>query len=190
MIQKKTVAWLESLKERSHNMEFGLITNGNVSLEMIPTVEHIFDDVWVSMVGFQPETYRKIMGMDINRTMAFVETLVKNRRVLLTPKFLVTPLNLHEANLFLEWIARITPHQCAFQDAESMSYINLNTRDVFWQKIISRTGADVRKFIVTQKEALSASGTVIKIDTRCRNIYGITDEIIRESDGVVVWMKS
>lgn len=148
LIQKKTLAWLETEKERKPDLKIDLVTNGNVSSDIIPYVESVFNTVTVSMVGFQPETYRKIMGMEINKTMAFVQELVRNRRVLLTAKFLITPLNLHEANLFLEWVAMIGPHKCAFQDSDTKHYINLHTRDAYWRKVVSRTGEDVRKVII------------------------------------------
>lgn len=65
LIQKKTMAWLETIKNKSPETSIGLVTNGNVSLAIVPAVESIFDSVAISMVGFQPETYNRIMGMDV-----------------------------------------------------------------------------------------------------------------------------
>lgn len=60
-------------------MRISLVTNGNIDEEKIPRIAGLFGRITVSFVGFQPETYYKIMGLDINKTFNFVEKLLQTK---------------------------------------------------------------------------------------------------------------
>lgn len=173
LIQKKTMAWLATIKNKSPETLIGLITNGNVSLTIVPAVESIFDSVAISMVGFQPETYNRIMGMDVQKTKCFVEALVRKKQVETIVKYLTTPSNIHEANAFLEWAISIYPNKCLFQDSHIYNYIVMKTTDNYWQKIFSRTGYKIRDLIEINAPDIEKHGLQIMFDTNCRNLFGL-----------------
>jgi pyruvate-formate lyase-activating enzyme len=77
LVQKKTMDWLENVKKKYPDMLIGLVTNGNVGLNVIEKVEQLFNYIWISFVGFQAETYRKIMGLELPITVKFAEEIVR-----------------------------------------------------------------------------------------------------------------
>lgn len=108
LIQKMAIELLIEIKKMYPNIELELVTNGNADESMVETVRRLFDKVTISIVGFQSETYRKIMMIDINKTMRVAEELLNNNNhIYICLKYLVSPLNAHESNLFLNWAIRI-----------------------------------------------------------------------------------
>lgn len=191
LIQKRSLEWIADLKRRWGDISLGIVTNGNVDIAMADKVAELFDRVVVSVVGFSPDTYRKITGMDIARTVAFVGALLKTSRPEVTLKYLVTPLSLHETNLFLEWAIGLAPHRIRISDSLVAQYIEMRTFDDFWQKIMDRTGEEVRKVLLGMRDRLIAQRTVVGFDTALRKMFGIDDEFVRGNglDGIVVWDK-
>ena len=185
LIQKKTIAWLYEMKERQPDVEIGLITNGNVSLDSVTTTEDLFNDVLISFAGFQPETYARIMGMDVTRAILFSEELVRRNKVKVTLKYLATPLNVHETSGFLEWGIGVSPEECLVQDASLLRYINRGVRDRFWDKIFDRTGIEIRRVIDGNCEALRSARMKIRFDTHCLQIYGIDDDYLEANSDIV-----
>jgi hypothetical protein len=185
LIQKKTIAWLYDIKERLPHLEIGLITNGNVPLDSIFTVEDLFNDVWISFVGFQPETYARIMGMDVTKAILFSEELVRRNKVQVTLKYLTTPLNVHETSVFLKWGIGVLPKQCAVQDASLLAYINRNTSDNFWDKLFDRTGIEIKRVIDSNRERLRSAHMKIIFENRCLQIYGIDDHYLEKNSDIV-----
>ncbi|OVE74418.1 hypothetical protein BVX94_00405, partial [bacterium B17] len=107
LVQKKSLGWVRLIKEKHPSIKLSIVTNGNVGLEMVDVVEHLFSEVFVSVVGFQSETYKAVMGLNIEKTKTFVEKLLANNNIEVIPKFLITPINIHEVSLFLKWIIEL-----------------------------------------------------------------------------------
>lgn len=178
LIQKKTLKWLYGVRERYPSLKISLVTNGCVSLDLIETVEDLFEVVTVSMVGFEPETYRKIMGLDMHKTIAFAEKLARRNRIRVWLKYLVTPLNLHETNLFLKWAIEEAPERISVCDANTATYIK-ETEDRFWQKIIERTSSDIKSELVLNGPKMKGTGTIVGFDFLTRKMFGIDEEFVK-----------
>jgi len=189
LIQKKTIEWIADLKARHPALKISLVTNGNVDLNMIEKVREIFDSVTVSIVGFEPETYRKIMGMELAKTRAFAEALVRTTEVEVTLKYLTTPINIHETSVFLEWALGLAPGSVVIEDAGSLNYIIPDTSDRYWDKIVERTLRDVESVLARNKDSMLQRATKVALDAEARKLFAIDDGWISSNglQGIVTW---
>lgn len=178
LIQKQTIEWLRRLKKDRPGMNFELVTNGNVGLELVETVEGIFGCVSISIVGFEPETYRKVMGLELARTIAFAEKLVEGKRIKVILKYLITPINLHESGLFLKWALRVMPDEIFLADANTRMYVK-ETEDGYWEKIIQRTASEVKGELVRAKGEVGE--TKVFFEVLSGTLLSIDEEFIKEN---------
>jgi MoaA/NifB/PqqE/SkfB family radical SAM enzyme len=153
LVQPDSLNWLEDIKKSFPLMDIAMVTNGN-HLIMADYVCNVINRITVSFVGFQSETYRAIMGMDIEKTKKFCEHVIKSGKTRVFLKYLITPNNLHELPLFLEWAICLAPEVIYFADANTKSYIKENTPDRYWDKIIKRTVKEVTKVLLTNRAFL------------------------------------
>ena len=132
-----------------------IVSNGCVGTGLIETFEGLFNFSIFSFVGFQPVTYKRIMGLDLNRTRRFVEELIRRKKVEVEIKFLCAPNNIHEVPLLLEWGFEKLPNSILLMEMGGFnSYINRNTWDSYWDKIFKRTGNEIRELLVRSKDSL------------------------------------
>ncbi|MBN1232780.1 MAG: radical SAM protein [Candidatus Coatesbacteria bacterium] len=189
-IQKKTVKWLEEIRKLFPSMEIGLLTNGNHDMSYVDKTEELFNDVWISFVGYQSETYKKTMGLEIERSKLFAMELIKRRRIHVTLKFLTTASNIHEANLFLKWGIEVSPQRISFQDSDLKAYINNKVSDNYWKKIFHRTADSFKSEIRENSSLIAARDIKIFIDSSCREILEIDDEFLDEFKDFMEWFKN
>lgn len=180
LIQKATMSWLSQLKSTYPAMQIALVTNGNASIDKISQVEEVFDELNVSFVGFQPATYYRIMGLDISKTFSFVEGLIQRGKVVVNPKFLVTPLNIHEAPLFLQWAVQQQVSLIWFMDAATDLYIKHDTWDNFWDKIIARTAKAIQSVLINGQQELKSRNAKVYFDKNTAAYYGINSDFIMQ----------
>lgn len=179
LIQPRTMEWLEGLKSSKPHLKLALVTNGNVPVKMVERVEKIFSRVTVSFVGVQRETYKKIMGMEVEKSMEFAETLVGRKHLPVYLKYLITPSNVHESNLFFRWAIPLAPEMIQLVDSGIDSYIRFDTHDQYWTKILARTGRTLRDELTFHSEQLAASlVTKILIDNISLQRFEITDSFL------------
>lgn len=190
LIQKKSLEFIESLRKKHlKNTLFHLITNGNVDTVSVKQVEMLFNSVTISIVGFQKETYKKIMGLDIDKTISFAEALIKRDVVEVSLKYLITPSNIHETNLFLNWALKQAP-STSIQIVEIGlydNYINTKTSDEYWNKILDRTTKDIHFELANADIAkLRENGTKIIVTNMGK--YQITRKFINDNglQGLVI----
>jgi MoaA/NifB/PqqE/SkfB family radical SAM enzyme len=176
LIQKKSLTWLSEVKEKHPNINISLVTNGNVDLDMLETVERLFHSVFISIVGFQPETYERIMGMHLEKTVRFAEELAKRNTITLNLKYLITPLNVHEVNVFLEWAIEVNPASVLFFDASTFQYINPDAPFGFWDKIFERTGQKIREVLLTHRERLLHQDMTISFTNECLQVLKFNED--------------
>ncbi|OHD15973.1 MAG: hypothetical protein A2086_11115 [Spirochaetes bacterium GWD1_27_9] len=170
LVQKKSLEWIEYVK-KNYNINFTIVTNASVNIDILEKVESLFSLIKVSFVGFQPETYKRIMGLDFNKTLNFVEELNRRKIVRLSLKYLVTPLNIHEANLFLDWAINIKPNDLIFFESSSMEYINFITSDNYWDKICERTGNEIKKILLKNKDIIKENSLKIMFSNDILRLY-------------------
>ncbi len=168
LIQPRTLAMLDEIKRGRPDIEIALITNGSVDTGMVDTVERLFSSVYVSIVGFQPETYRSIMGMPFERMATFVDELRQRKAIDLTLKFLLTPSNLHELPLFLEWAIGKRPARVLVDDAGMADYANQRAPYDYWVKIVGRTLSHAEAVLKSHYPLLSQTGMKIFFTTPAR----------------------
>jgi Radical SAM superfamily len=181
LIQKKTLEWLFRVRRNFPSITLTLTTNGNADLSMIETVRALFDKLYISIVGFQPETYQRIMGLDVAKTIAFVEQLHDTTGVRIQLKYMSTPINIHEAPLYFDWAIGLKRAEITFADTSVSSYVRYGTFDDYWNKIFARTELELKRKICAQRELLEHDRRKIFFDAGMRSHFRITPEWIREN---------
>lgn len=153
LVQPKSIEWIEELKNDHPQIKLSLVTNGN-NLNAYDVAEKLFNRFTISIVGFQPETYKCIMGLDINKTIEFSERMIKaGKEVYL--KYLLTPNNFHELPLFLDWAMKNNPAKISVADVYIPSYIEINAPYDYWKKLVERTRKRVAEVIRDNKDCKS-----------------------------------
>ena len=190
LIQKKSLDWLVSLKNKYPDMKFEIITNGNVDIDMVPLVSNLFHSATISIVGFQAETYKKIMGLDFAKTERFIKELKKYEKTRLCLKYLITPINIHESNLFLNWAIGLSPNKIFIGDCDINQYIR-STGDNYWNKIAERTFRDIQETLFQNKDKLISENIKISFDSNVRQIFKINDDFLNnpELNKFIFWHK-
>jgi hypothetical protein len=182
LIQKKTIEWLKEIKRLNQDIKLTLATNGNVDTDMVPIVSNLFSEVYMSIVGFQPGTYKRVMGLDIKKTKRFIEGLISTNTVKLQLKFMSTPITLHEAGSFFSWAVNLERVEISFADTSVRMYLNFKTFDNYWDKILLRTAEDLKRRILESKPILISGKRNIYFDTGMRDLFDITPAWIHENN--------
>ncbi|MBF0537005.1 MAG: hypothetical protein HQL03_01995 [Nitrospirae bacterium] len=184
--QKRSMEWVNEAYQRYPDVTFSLITNSNYDLDMVDTIDRLFKKVFVStIVGFQPETYRKITGLDLNKTLRFAQEIVDRKRskdTTIWPRstlaYLTTPIGFHEVNLFLRWAIALRPDKIHIYDSDLQQYINRNTSDDFWKKIFATTAKTFKTDLLALKPTLMEGNTVIWITKNNMDLLEIDAEFL------------
>ncbi|EQB39196.1 hypothetical protein M947_08565 [Sulfurimonas hongkongensis] len=150
LVQNETMNWISQVKQEMSKSNITLITNGN-NIKKVEYAKETFDNIQVSFVGFQNLTYKTLMGLDIKHTFNFCEQIFNSASSNLFIKYLLSPLNLHELPLFIEWSMGINPKGVIIHDSNTSGYINYKTGDDYWNKIIQRTREQIVKTIHNNK---------------------------------------
>ncbi len=182
LVQKDSLNWVAEIKRKHSDIKIFLVTNGNVDLDMVEQVEALFDRITVSVVGFQPETYKRIMGMNLDKMIKFVELLLKQKKIQVNLKYLITPINLHEANLFLQWAIELAPSLIFFEEADIINHIKYNAPYNFWDKIFERTGQEIRSLLISNKDKIFENNTSIKFSTMCLSFLDLNDAFFTQNN--------
>lgn len=182
LVQPESLQWIREIKSILPKCKLEIVTNGNISESSYDIVEKLFDLVIVSIVGFQPETYRKIMGLGLEKTKRFASKMAARRATRLYVKYLVTPSNIHETDLFFEWAVDLKPDKIFISDSNTRGYINQHTKDHYWQKIIDRTRNKLIADIARSQEYLKASHTKIGLSPLASELFGIDESFIRTNN--------
>lgn len=181
LFQKRTMEWLKLVKREYPQMLFHLITNGCFAIDIITDIEFLFENIMISIVGFEDHTYKTIMGLDLATTMKFAEEIINRTRIKVSLKYLCTPLNLHQAGLFLDWAAKICPAEIQIVDSNLKSYLKFDTFDSYWEKIFNRTGIDLKNRLLKNKAILLKENTQIRICKNIKEMLDISDGFLTEN---------
>ena len=181
LIQKQTLSWLKNMKSLNPEISIHIVSNGSAGLGMIEIFEKIFDSSTFSFVGFQPMTYKRIMGLNFEKTIRFVEEIIKRGNIRVSIKLLCTPNNIHEIPLFLDWGFRNKPYSILLAEMANFEcYINRNTADNYWNKIIKRTGDEIKTLLIKSRDLLEENQLIIKISSFLRNEFSIDDTFVNK----------
>lgn len=177
LIQKKTMDWITGIRKEIPDLRISLVTNGNVPADMAEPVSKIFNRITISFPGFSPDTYQIVTGMHVMRAKQFAEK-ISECGVDIYLKYLITPVNIHESAAFLDWAATLHPRQIQFANSGIDSYINKDTKDYFWVKIVARTAENFRDNLKINKEKLESGSTRVVFFEDTLRMFGITQDFI------------
>ncbi|OGV55845.1 MAG: hypothetical protein A2017_07530 [Lentisphaerae bacterium GWF2_44_16] len=154
LFQDNTMEFLSKLRASLPRTAFCLVTNGCFKNRKTLDSLKIFNRIGVSLVGFQNETYKKIMGLDLDITKKFIEYVHNETDIKTLLKFLSTPSNIHEIPLFMEWAAGNPPNAVVFEDTGFWQYVNKNAPFSYWNKILFRTRNDFLRTVENNAETV------------------------------------
>jgi MoaA/NifB/PqqE/SkfB family radical SAM enzyme len=179
LVQPRTLRWLEGVRQRHPGMALSLATNGNVEIGKLDVVEKIFNDVFVSIVGFQPLTYKTIMGLEFDRMNRFVSELIRRGTTGVQLKFMLGPLNTHEASAFVDWAASLGPRSIAFGDTSTLNHLRLDAPFNFWEKILQRSSNDLQAALIRNMRRLQEVRTVVLFEPPAAELLRIREDWIK-----------
>jgi hypothetical protein len=159
-------------------MKFHIITNGCFSSNLLPLFNVLFETATCSIVGFSEMTYKTIMGLNFEKTKKFVEEVLDAGKCNISPKFLMTPLNIHEVGLFIDWAARINPSSIQIVDANIEEYVVRNTKIPYWSRIYNRCGKYIVDGLSKNKILLSNNKTTVFISPSITKNFNIDLSIL------------
>lgn len=155
LIQPKTLDWIENVKIKHPEISFDIVTNLCVGIDTIKRIEKIFDDMTISILGFTPNTYKNIMGLDFDTTIKNFNYLQNNTNIKLRPKYLTMPTNIYELPLFFEWALNQRSEKIYLHNIAEF-YAVCNIGESFWQKTLNTVEDDMKKLFDIYKEQIIA----------------------------------
>ena len=108
-----------------------------------------------------------------------MESLAKRKKIQLRLKYLTTPINIHEANLFLEWAIILSPELIFFEDANTPGHIQYNAPFDFWGKIFRRNGEEIKLVLLQNKNKLFDDNITVQFSKICIKILGLDENFTR-----------
>lgn len=183
LVQPKSIDWIQLIKKKHENIGFRLVTNGGAANQhALETIESLFKLVSISFVGYQSETYRTIMGLGITKTTEFAHKIANRGKVTLRLKFLVTPLNVHESALFFRWAVGVVPAVIVMHDSDISKYINYDTEDSYWFKIIDRSAKALQNAIKDSAKIINQKNIKMHIHDSVKKLYSIDSKFIDDNN--------
>ena len=173
LVQPLTIEWLANIKKQFADLKICIVTNGCVNSRMTGLCDILFEKMIISIVGFQDLTYKAIMGLQLESTKKFAAKIINSTNIVTTLKYLCTPLNIHEIKPFMEWAVSINPYEIQIVDADTINYINLNTKIPFWHQLIERSSHDFLNSLIEHKDQINSNQILISIDNSILNLFKI-----------------
>ncbi len=183
LIQPRSLDWARQLRREFPHTKLRVVTNGNLDTAMAADLGDLFDSFVISFVGFQPETYRAIMGLDIEKTLAFARELIGQHKSEVTLKFLITALNLHEVAHFVREALDLRPNKLLIAESGTPGYVVADTPDRFWSKIVDRSSRSVQRALCSAKATLDRYDMKVYFETAAANLLDL-DEAFLQSNGL------
>ena len=181
LIQPRSLDWAREIKSEFPRTKLRVVTNGNLEATMAPTLSGLFDSFVISFVGFQPETYRTIMGLDLGKTLAFAKALIEQRASEVTLKFLITPLGIHEVAQFIGEALQLQPNNILVAESGTRAYIVADTPDRFWGKIVDRSSRAVKRALCSAKDSLDRHDVKVHFETAAASLLDVHDAFLRSN---------
>ncbi len=162
LAQEQSMDFLRRYKKKRPNIKFILKTNGFSTDKSV--LGELFEEVTVSMNGFEQSSVSTIMGSKVNVEVikAFCEEAVKNCSFTQI-KFLLSPLCVNDFPAFLDWAIDIAPQEISVTKAmvydtgvdnsfSGSSFKGLN--NAYWNEILVRISAQARRVVAKKAPQL------------------------------------
>ena len=179
--RKNSMDWLRRLLVTNPFIRYvATVTHGCYPLELLELVGAVFQSVTVELYGFQASTCMHLAELDLETSLEFVESLMHGYTKIETiVRYMLTPENLHEAPMFLNWAIRLGPPGIHFGELDP-SLVNLATRDNYWLKTLRSVGAILRSRILNHAPALQTGGCRVVIPPNTARMFGIDETFVQE----------
>ena len=155
LIQKKSLEWLKMVKKNYPEISFDIVTNLCVKEEILKEAVQIFDDITVSILGFNSVSYKKIMGLNFDTTINNINYILSNTNIKLRPKFLMMPTNVYEIAPFLEWALSTECEKIYLHNIREFNSV-CNLSDEFWTNTFIQIEKDIKRILNNNKEELKS----------------------------------
>ena len=133
LVQPYSLSWLEMVKEKHPEISFDIVTNLCIGENILKKAIKIFNSMTVSILGFHPSTYNKIMGLNFETTIKNINYILDNTKIKLSPKYLAMPTNLYEIGEFLKWALTLNAEKIYLHNIREFKKC-CTLEDTFWQK--------------------------------------------------------
>lgn len=181
-IQKDTIDFLLGLKQKITGLTVAIVSNGNFPVSQSAEFINLFDQAGFSFMGFQPDTYKCIMGLERQKTLDFINSVKDAYKGKLRFAFITLPSTIHEICSFLEYTLEMEAANVLISDGAPFQYINpVNTWDSYWIKLMERSGAALRKLLTEKKQEFRQIHTRIEILGNVKTIYGLNYRFVEEN---------
>lgn len=117
LIQDDAMSFIRKYRSINPNTWIHLKTNGHAGAYEAAFVEEVCDSIMVSFNGFSSTSYKTIMGIDLDKTKSFCESIKSGGKTNLGVKLLNSPITVAETPEFLEWALSLKPKCIAIQNA-------------------------------------------------------------------------
>jgi len=182
LVQKKSLQFLERLKNKFPSTKFSVVTNGSVPEQMRARALEIFDHFTVSIYAFQEETYARLCEVSLASVLETCARIAETPKKSLFVKYLSTPISIHEVGLYLTWASALAPRNIQVVNGGIDGYVK-PTEDNYWKKIFHRTAIEVKKSLVSlNRGRLRARPTTISFDKFHSDAFQITPEFLERYD--------
>ncbi len=151
LVQPATLNWIESVKNKYPEILFDIVTNLCVGEEIIKRVSKIFSEITVSFLGFTPNTYNSVMGLDYDVTIKNFDYLLNNTSIKMRPKYLAMPTNVYDLPLFFEWALNKNVDKIYLHNTREFAKC-CHINDIFWQKTFAQIEKEIKKILEKNKE--------------------------------------
>lgn len=180
-VQEDAVQFLEDLKRKVPDLCINIITNGCFSVDKAQRFASLFSftNTWISFMGAQRETYERVMGLDMDKTLAFIrELIVLGKKPGLS--FAVIPITMHEVTAFFEMAIELGVTKVRLNDGYWRQYTTI-TEDHFWDKIAQRSAKKFQKYLIRERTRLLELNFKIYMHTGLIDTYEIDPAFLKEN---------
>ncbi|MBQ7287035.1 MAG: radical SAM protein [Candidatus Gastranaerophilales bacterium] len=153
LIQPYSLSWLEIVKEKHPEISFDIVTNLCIGENALKKTIKIFDSMTVSILGFNPSTYNKIMGLNFETTMKNINYILENTGIKLSPKFLAMPTNLYEIGEFFKWALSINSEKIYLHNIREFKQC-CNLEDDYWVRTFKQIENQLKTILEENKELI------------------------------------
>jgi hypothetical protein len=136
-----------------------------------------------------------LTGLNVERAHAVSRRVAANAPEKLTLKYLATPVNIHEASLFLDWAIGVGPRGVQIIDADSSDYVRYARpkrgpgfdphrnplHDLYWERIFTRSIRDLERVARARRDEMAARGMGLTVCGGVFDMIGVDASLWRAS---------
>ena len=186
LVQPKSIEFIYNYRLKCPDVWIHLKTNGNADTERIKFITDCCNSVMVSFNGFNSAIYSTIMGIDVDKTVAFCKSIRDINKTHLGLKFLNSPIALVDVPDFLEWALALNPQCIAVQTAYNYdltvegsssrigsTFDGLNIK--YWKPVIQRVSKRIDKILHNNYDIINSNGNYLTADREFLSLLNLSE---------------